>query len=153
SAQNTQNGTVLVDGRYDVTANSGFVASAQAAHLNIPRTSSNSPGNAAEPVTYNDYRATAGYNQTALKVGYEVDFAVESTMYNATTAVGGGPLPQSSQNLLVSEGVTRLSYELVPDYLGYLRFAADWYAYPHIVPGGMRFNSSIYRTDIGLQIQ
>jgi hypothetical protein len=66
--------------------------------------------------------------------------------------VGGGILPQSSQNTTISEAALRAGYELIPDYLGYIRTAADLYDYWRTIPGGVRFNSTVYRVDLGLRI-
>jgi hypothetical protein len=151
-AQNTQNGFVNADGRLDVSAGSALYGNAQAAHLSLPRTSPNSPGNAAEPVTYNNYAANVGYRQTGLRFGYQADVAVQNTQYNAVPAVGGGTLSQSSQDTTISQAALRGSYELVQDYLGYIRVAGDLYDYWHTVPGGVRFNSTVYRADLGLQM-
>ena len=150
--QNTQDGFVSTDGRLDVDAGSSFYGSAEAAHLHIPRTSTNSPGNAAQPVTYWNYTANAGYRQTGLRVGYQADIAVQNTQYNAVPAVGGGILPQSPSDTTISQAALRGSYELIPDYLGYIRVAGNLTDYPHTVPGGVRFNSTGYRADLGLQI-
>jgi hypothetical protein len=150
--QNTQDGFIAVDGRWDVTAASGFYAAARADHLHLPRTSPNSPGDAAEPVTYNAYTANAGYAQTGLRVGYRADIAVQNAQYNSVPRVGGGTLPQSSQDNTFSQAALRGDYELIPDYRGYIRVAGNLNEYQHTVPGGVRFNSSGYRADIGLQI-
>src|SRR5439155_23225267 len=82
-SQNTENGFAAVDGRLDVTAGNWFYGRAAAAHLNIPRTSPDSPGNAAEPVTYNSYTASAGYTATGRRLGYRAEFAVLGQRYNA----------------------------------------------------------------------
>ena len=42
----------------------------------------------------------------------------------------------------------RAGYELVPDYLGYIRTAADLYDYWRMTS----LNSTVYRVDLGLQI-
>lgn len=150
--QNTATGFVSADGHLDVSQASAFYGSAQAAHLYEPRTSPNSPGDAAEPVTYNDYTANIGYAQTGLRVGYEGDLAVQSSQYNGVPAIGGGTLPQSAQNVTQSQAAFRVSYEFVPDYRGYVRTAGTLYDYEHSTPGGMRFDSTVYRVDVGLQI-
>jgi hypothetical protein len=151
-AQDTQDGYVNVDGRLDVTAGSAFYGNAQIAHQHIAYGSPNSPGNIAQPVTYNDYKARLGYAQGGRRFSYRTDFAVEAAQYNAAPLVGGGMLPQSSQDTTISEAALRGSYELVPDYLGYIRAAGDLYDYWRTVPGGVRFNSTVYRVDLGLQI-
>src|SRR5207302_720975 len=150
-AQNTQTGFIGTDGRLDVAAGSSLYASAQAAHLHIPRTSTNSPGNAAQPVTYWNYTANAGYRQTGLRLGYQADLAVQNTQYNAVPLIGGGLLPQKPSDTIISQAALRGSYELVPDYLGYIRVAGNLTDYPHISPAGS-LNSSGYRADLGLQI-
>ena len=152
SDQNTQDGFVSTDGRLDVDAGSSFYGSADAAHLHIPRTSTNSPGNAAQPVTYWNYTANAGYRQTGLRLGYQADIAVQNTQYNGVPAIGGGILPQSASDTTISQAALRGSYELVPDYLSYIRVAGNLTDYTHTVPGGVRFNSTGYRADLGLQI-
>jgi len=61
-------------------------------------------------------------------------------------------LPQSSQDITISDAAARASYEIVPDYLGYIRVGGSLYDYWHSVPGGVRPNSTTYRADFGLQI-
>jgi hypothetical protein len=152
SAQNTQDGFISTDGQLDVSAGSSLYGGAEVAHQHVPRTSTNSPGNAAEPVTYWLYSANAGYRQTGLRFGYQADIAAQNTQYNAVPAVGGGILPQSPADTTISQAALRASYELVPDYLGYVRVAGNLTDYVHTVPGGIRFNSTGYRADFGLQI-
>jgi hypothetical protein len=151
-AQNTQDGFIGTDGWLDVTAGSSFFAGAEAAHLHVSRTSTNSPIDAAQPVTYWLYTANAGYRQTGLRLGYQADIAVQNTQYNAVPAVGGVILPQSPSDTTISQAALRGSYELVPDYLGYIRAAGNLTDYTHTIPGGVRFNSTGYRADLGLQI-
>jgi hypothetical protein len=146
--QNTQDGLVSTDGRLDVDAGSSFYGAAEAAHLHIPRTSSNSPTDAAQPVTYWNYTTSAGYRQTGLRLGYQADIAVQSTQYNGVPAVVGGILPQSQSDTIISQAALRGNYELIPDYLGYIRLAGTLTDYPHMV----RLNSTGYRADVGLQI-
>jgi len=152
SDQNTQDGFVSTDGRLDVDAGSSIYGSAEAAHLHIPRTSTNSPTGAAQPVTYWNYTANAGYRQTGLRVGYQADIAIQDTQYNAVPAIGGGILPQSPSDTIISQAALRGSYELIPDYLGYIRVAGNLTDYPHTGLGGARFNSTGYRANIGVQI-
>jgi hypothetical protein len=151
--QNTQDGFVSADGRLDVTAGSSIYGNAQVAHQHLAYGSPNTPGNIAQPVTYNDYIARVGYAQGGRRFSYQADIGVEAAQYNAASLVGGGILPQKSQDTIITEAALRGSYELVPDYLGYIRVAGDFYDYPHTVPGGLRFNSTVYRADAGLQIQ
>lgn len=151
-AQNTQDGFVSANGRLDVTGKSSFYGGARAAHLHIPRTSPLSPGNAAEPVTYNLYTANAGYAQYGRRFGYQADLAVQNAQYNAVPLVGGGLLPQSAQDITYSQAALRGSYEIIPDYTGYIRISGNLSEYQHTAPGGVRFNSNGYRADFGLQI-
>jgi hypothetical protein len=151
-AQNTQNGSVAVDGQVDVTAGSWFYGGAQAAHLDIPRTSPNSPGNAAEPVTYNSYSANAGYTQTKVRLVYQAEAAVQYVQYNSVPLIGGGTLSQSSNDVTVSQTVLRSGYEFVPDYQGYIRLSGNLRDYEHTAPGAVRLNSVGYRIDVGLEI-
>ncbi len=152
-AQNTQDGFVSADGRIDVTAGSSLYGNAQVAHQHISYGSPNSPGNIAQPVTYWDYIANAGYSQGGRRFSYQVDIGVQAAQYNAAPLVGGGVSPQSVQDATVSTAAVRASYEIIPDYLGYIRVAGSLYDYWHTAPGGTRANFSTYRADVGLQIR
>jgi hypothetical protein len=150
--QNTATGFVSADGRLDVDAQSGFFGNALLAHLYIPRTSPNSPGNAAEPVTYNSYAAGFGYQQSGLRLGYEADLAVQGVQYNAVPLIGGGIAPQSAGDTIIPQAALRVSYEFIPDYRAYVRASGSVYNYPTAPLSGVNFNSTIYRVDTGLQI-
>jgi hypothetical protein len=150
--QNTQDGTISADGRLDVTAGSSFYANAQVAHQHISYGSPNSPGNIAQPVTYWNYVARAGYEQGGRRFSYGVDAGVAAAQYNAASLVGGGVSPQSTQDASISDAAVRASYEIAPDYLGYIRLDGGLYNYWHTALGGTRPNSTIYRGDLGLQI-
>ena len=54
--------------------------------------------------------------------------------------------------MTTSQAALRVSYEFVPDYEGYIRTAGTLYDYQHTTPGGVSFNSTVYRVDLGLQI-
>jgi hypothetical protein len=151
-AQNTQDGVITTDGRLDVTAGSSLYGSAQVAHQHISYGSPNSPGNIAQPVTYWTYTAAAGYTQGGRRFSYQVDVGVTAAQYNAAPLVGGGVLPQRSQDATVPSAAVRGSYEIIPDYLGYVRVEGDLFDYWHTVPGGTRTNFSTYSVDLGLQI-
>jgi len=151
-AQNTQDGLITADGRLDVTAGSSFYGNAQMAHQHISYGSPNSPGNIAQPVTYWTYLARAGYVQEGRRVSLAIDLGVTAAQYNAAPLVGGGVLPQSSQDITISDAAVRTSYEIIPDYQAYIRLGGSLFDYSHTVPGGTRANSSIYRVNLGLQI-
>jgi hypothetical protein len=165
-AQNTQTGTISTDGKLDVTAQSSLYGTASVERPYIAYGSPNSPGspglphpgspglpaNVAQPVTYWNYIATAGYQQGGRRFSYQVDVGVSASQYNAAQLVGGGVLPQSSQDAIVPSAAVRASYEIIPDYLGYIRVGGSRFDYTHVAPGAMSPNSSIYRADLGLQI-
>ena len=75
-----------------------------------------------------------------------------AAQYNAAQLVGGGVLPQSSQDGTASSAAVTGSYEIIPDYLGYIRVGGSLFDYWHTVPGETRPNFSTYRVDLGLQI-
>jgi len=163
-AQNTQSGTISVDGKLDVTAQSSLYGTASVEHPYIAYGSPNSSGSpgspgspvslahVAQPVTYWNYIATAGYQQGGRRFSYQVDVGVSASQYNAAQLVGGGVLPQDSQNAIVPSAAVRASYEIIPDYLGYIRVAGSRYDYTHIAPPATSPNFSTYRADLGLQI-
>ncbi len=151
-AQNTQDGILSVDGTLNVTAGSYLYGNAQVAHQHISYGSPNSPGNIAQPVTYWDYTATAGYYQGGRRFSYGVDLGVASAQYNAAQLDGGGVLPQSSQDATAYSAAVTGSYEIIPDYLGYVRVAGNLFDYTRIMTGEISPNFSTYRVDVGLQI-
>jgi hypothetical protein len=150
--QNTATGVVSADGRLDLDAQSGFFGNALLAHLYTPRTSPNSPGGAAEPVTYNNYAAGLGYRQTGLRLGYEADLAVLGTQYNPVPLIGGGTASESAANSIIPQATLRVGYEFIPDYRAYVRASGSVYNYPNTPPGGVSFNSTVYRVNTGLEI-
>jgi hypothetical protein len=152
AAQNTQDGYVSADGTLDVTAGSSLYGTAQVARQHISYGSPNSPGSIAQPVTYWVYTATAGYYQGGRRFSYGVDLGTTSAQYNAALLVGGGVLPQSSQDGTASSAAVYASYEIIPDYLGYIRVGGTLFDYWHTVPGETRPNFSTRRIDLGLQI-
>jgi hypothetical protein len=152
-AQNTQTGVVSAGGTLGVTAGSYLYGNAQVAHQQIPYGSPNSPGAIAQPVTNWVYNATAGYAQGGRRFSYAVDLGVTSAQYNAAQLVGGGVLPQSTQDGTASSVAVTGNYEIIPDYLGYIRLATTLFDYWHTTPGEIRPNFSTYRADVGLQIR
>ena len=82
------------------------------------------------------------------RFSYQVDVGVEAAQYNAAPLVGGGVLPQSSQDTTISSAALRAGYEIVPDYVGYIRVGGSLYDYWHATHN----NSSTYRVNLGLQI-
>src|SRR6516164_10475847 len=151
-AQNTQDGVVTADGRLDVTAGSYLYGTVLAGHQHISYGSPNSPGNIAQPVTYWEYAATAGYAQGGRRFSYAVDVGVSAAQFNAAQLVGGGVLPQSTQDGTASSAAVTGRYEIIPDYLGYVRVGGSLFDYWHTVPGETRPNFTTYRVALGLQI-
>jgi hypothetical protein len=160
-AQNTQDGTVNVDGHLDVTAGSSLYGNVQVSHQHISYGSPNSPpnsaqpitsptstGNISQPVTYWDYIAQAGYMQGGRRFSYEIGVGVEAAQYNAAPLVGGGVLPQAGSDATSPNAAVRANYEIVPDYLGYVRVSGSSFNYWHATAN----NSTTYRADLGLQI-
>jgi hypothetical protein len=152
AAQNTQDGIISADGTLDVTAGSFLYGNAQVAHQHIAFGSPNSPGDIAQPVTFWGYNAAAGYYAGGRRFTYGVDFGVSAAQYNAAQLVGGGVLPQSSQNAIAYSAAVHGGYEIIPDYVGYIRVGGTLFDYLRIPVGQISPNFSTYRVDLGLQI-
>jgi hypothetical protein len=152
SAQDTMDGFGAVDGRLAVTTGSYFYGGAQIAQSHTPRTSPDSPGNAAEPVIFDSYTANAGFMQTGLRLGYQAEVAVISVKYNAVPLIGGGISPQGSGDVNIYQAVLRGNYEFIPDYQAYIRFSPSLRIFPNSLPGVPSVNSQDYRADLGLQV-
>jgi hypothetical protein len=148
-SQNTQTGTVSASGGLNVTSGSSLFANAQVSHPYISYGSPNSPGGITQPVTYWNYVARAGYQQGGRRISYGVDAGVSAAQYNAVPLVGGGISPQSSQNSLVPDAALHASYEITPDYFGFIRIDGSRYNYLRATTSA---NSTTYRADLGLQI-
>jgi hypothetical protein len=88
----------------------------------------------------------------ALRFTYGVDFGVTAAQYNAAQLVGGGVLPQSSQNAIAYSASVHGGYEIIPDYIGFIRLTDTLFDYLRIPVGQISPNFSTYRVDIGLQI-
>jgi hypothetical protein len=56
--------------------------------------------------------------------------------------------PQSFQNVLIPNAAVHASYEIVPDYLGFIRLDGSRYNYLRALSG----DSTTFRVDLGLQI-
>lgn len=151
-SQSTEEGYAGADGRLDVTANSDFHGAAQVAHLAVPRTSPLSPGNAAEPLTYNQVKADVGYTQARLRLGYAADLAVQSVQYNSVPAIGGGTIPESAADVTTAQAALEVNYLFIPDFQGYARGSGTLYRYPNLPPSGINFDSTVYRGDFGLRV-
>jgi hypothetical protein len=148
-AQNTQTGTVSANGLLTVSNESSITGNAQISHPYISYGSPNSPTDIAEPVTYWDYTARVGYQKGGTRFTYGVDAGVSAAQYNAAPLVGGGVSPQSSQNSLIPDAAVHVGYEIVPDYVGFVRIDASRYEFLR-APFA---SSTTYRADFGLQIQ
>jgi hypothetical protein len=150
--QNTETGFASADGRLDVGDASSLYGNVEVAHLYEPRTSPNSPGNAAEPVTYNNYIGRVSYAETGYRLGYEADLGIQASEYNDVPAFGGGTLPQSGQDVTTPQAALSVSYEFVPDYEAYVRASGTLFDYQHKPTGAVGFNSTVYRADLGLKV-
>jgi hypothetical protein len=149
SAQNTQSGSVGANGTLDVSAQSSITGSAQVSHPYIAYGSPNSPTDIAEPVTYWDYTARAGYQHGGSRFTYGIDAGVAAAQYNAAPLLGGGVSPQSSQNSIIPDAAVNVGYEIAPDYLGFVRIDGSRYEFLR-APFA---SSTTYRADFGLLIE
>ena len=128
-SQNTQTGAFSVNGAYPVTAGGTISGNAQISHPYIAYGSPTSPMNIAEPVTYWNYTASTGYQESGRRVSYGVNLAVNAALYNAAPLVGGGVSPQSSQNAIIPDVSVNAGYEIAPDYQGFVRIDGSRYSY------------------------
>ncbi len=147
-AQNTQSGTFSVNGVYPVTAGGTISGNAQVSHPYIAYGSPTSPTNIAEPVTYWNYTASTGYQQSGRRFSYGINLAVNAALYNAAPLVGGGVSPQSSQNAIIPDVTVNAGYEIAPDYQGFVRIDGSRYSY--LRASGASFTT--YSANFGLRI-
>jgi hypothetical protein len=150
SSQNTQSGTFSVNGAYPVSAGGTISGNAQVSHPYIAYGSPTSPSatTIAEPVTYWNYTASTGYQQSGRRFSYGVNLAVNAAQYNAAPLVGGGVSPQSSQNAIIPDVSVNAGYEIAPDYQGFVRIDGSRYSYLRSTAASF----TTYSANFGLRI-
>ena len=154
SAENTTDGYATASGRLDVDGAHDFHGALNATRSHYdPGSTPNVPGNAAEPVKFNNYSATAGFEQTQLRIGYSADVTAARQEFEAVPRVGGGFIPQDDQNNNYLEAALRGSYEFVPGYQAFVRGAYNLRAYDHAAGNGVPIRDSQgFRIDVGARI-
>jgi hypothetical protein len=147
---NSDNGFGDVNGRLDVDNTHFFTGDVRAERSHIDLGAPEVPGNAASPLKFNDYNATAGFDQYRLRIGYEATVSVRREEYEAVPLVGGGVLSESNLNNFASEVALRPYYEFTPGYQGYLRVSYNRRDYDHAQGNGVpTLTSDGYRADLG----
>jgi hypothetical protein len=152
SAFNTEDAFANLDGRLDVDHTHDFFGALRVARLHEDPGAPTVPGNASAPVHYTTYDATAGFEQTKLRIGYSADLSARREEYEAVPVVGGGLLPQSDRNNNTYEAALRGSYEFVPNYQGFVRGAVNYRDYDHAAIGAPTRTSYGFRLDTGVRI-
>jgi hypothetical protein len=152
SGFNTQDAFGAADGRLDVDATHDFHGGLRLERGHEDPGAPNVPGNVAEPVIFSTYRATAGFAQTRLRIGYSADVTAQRQEYQAVPLVGGGLSPQSDRDNNAYEVALRPYYEFEPNYQAFLRGAYNIRRYDHAALGQPGRNSRGYRADVGARI-
>lgn len=149
----TQDGYGDLNGRLDVDNQHYFTGELKAETTHIDIGAAEVPGNAKEPLHYNDYNAILGFDQYRLRIGYEVTGTVRREEYEALPLVGGGVTSESNLNNFAYEGAVRTYYEFQPGYQGYVRFSYNRRDYDHAAGNGIpTLSSDGYRADLGGRI-
>jgi hypothetical protein len=86
--------------------------------------------------------------QGGRRFSYQVEAGVNAAQYNAAPLVGGGVLPQAGSDASISDVALSGNYEIIPDYLGYVRVGGSLFNFWHATAN----NSTTYRVDTGLLI-
>jgi hypothetical protein len=143
----------VADGRLDVDGTHDFHGALRVERLHYdPGATPNVPGNAIEPVKYNQYSATAGFQQTRLRIGYSADIRGVLQEYEAVPGAGGVLIQENQQNNIATEGILRAYYEFVPNYQAFIRGSYNIRDYEHSTPGFPLLNSQGYRINAGARI-
>jgi hypothetical protein len=149
---NTQDAFGAADGRLDLDATHDFHGGVRVERNHEDPGAPNVPGNIGEPVVYSTYKATAGFAQSRLRIGYSADATAQRQEYQAVPLVGGGTSQQSDRDNNSYEFALRPYYEFVPNYQGFLRGAYNVRLYDHAAAGQPGRDSSGYRIDVGARI-
>jgi hypothetical protein len=153
SRANYQDAYATTDGRLDVDAGSDLHGTAKYTRSHLDFASPLAPGGIESPVITNAYGATAGYEQTGLRIGYSADLAATRNEYEAVPIIGGGLLPESNLNNTAYEAQLRAAYEFFPGYSVYVRGAYNLRAYDHGQSAAFpTLDSQGYRADVGGRI-
>lgn len=153
TSENSDDGYGDINGRLDVDNQHYFSGDVRVERSHIDIGAPEVPGNAAGPLRFNDYNASAAFDQYRLRIGYEVTGTVRREEYEALPLVGGGITPESNLNNFAYEGALRTYYEFKPGYQGYVRGAYNVRDYDHGAGFGTpTLDSTGYRVDVGARI-
>jgi hypothetical protein len=152
--QDTTDAFVNATGRLDVDGAHDFHGGLRVEKLHEDIGSSpNVPGDAIEPIKYTQYTATAGFQQTKLRINYSADLSARRQEFDAVPGAGGGLLAQDANNNFAYEATLRGAYEFVPNYQGFVRGSYNIRRYDHGIGGGIpTLDSDGYRIDIGARV-
>lgn len=154
----TQDAFATADGRLDVDNVHDFHGTIHIARSHLDPGSPLIPGFATGPVQYSTYNATAGFEQTRLRVNYSADLAVTRTEYESAIGTNGVVLPESGLNNNTYEATLQTSYEFITNFRGFVRGAYNIQRYDHetLVGPGLTFaprpDSQGYRVDAGVRV-
>lgn len=152
SAFDTEDYFLKGDGRLDVDNVHDFHGALNFQRLHEDPGSPDVAGGAAEPVHYSTYGATAGFEQTKLRVVYSADLSAQREEYEAVPSVGGGLIQESDRNNWAYELALRGGYEFQTGYQAFVRGTVNMRDYDHAALGAPGRNSHGYRADVGTRI-
>ncbi|MDP2620653.1 MAG: outer membrane beta-barrel protein [Hyphomicrobiales bacterium] len=104
------------NGRIDIDHSLNLAGSARAGWLHEERGSADSPGAAAEPVSYSRFEGSISLNKQFSRLGLSVGGAVQSLDYSDVAAVGGGTIDQDFRDGEVFTALVKAAYEFSQGY-------------------------------------
>jgi len=121
TTENVNNGSVDMNGRYDISNGEYLIADGGYALLHEDRASPDSPVNAKNPVQYTTTGGYLAYVYALRRIGFRIDSTITSYAYNNQATFSGQLIPETDRDRIEYVVAPRVSYEFIPGYGAFLR--------------------------------
>lgn len=121
TTENVNNGSVDMNGRYDISNGEYVIADGGYALLHEDRASPDSPVNAKNPVQYTTTGGYLAYVYGLHRIGFRIDSTITSYAYNNQATFAGALIPQTYRDRIEYVVAPRVSYEFIPGYTAFVR--------------------------------
>ncbi len=121
TTENVNNGSVDMNGRYDIANKEYVIADGGYALQHEDRSSPDSPINAKDPVQYTVTGGYLAYVYDTYRIGFRIDSTITSYAYNNQATFSGQLVPETFRDRIEYVVAPRVSYEFIPGYRAFLR--------------------------------
>lgn len=121
TTENVNNGSVDMNGRYDISNGEYLIADGGYALLHEDRASPDAFANAKNPVQYTTTGGYLAYVYALRRIGFRIDSTITSYAYNNQSTLTGLLIPESDRDRIEYVVAPRVSYEFIPGYSAFVR--------------------------------